>query len=60
MPLVVNKDKYLSIVEIAGVEKALLASFWGEAEQCFQAPQADFSKTSSCTPNSGGIYTLQL
>lgn len=60
MPLVVNEDKYLFIVEIAGMEKALLASFWEEAERCFWGPQADFSKMSSCTPSPRGIYTLQL
>lgn len=60
MPLVVNKDKYPSMVEIAGVEEALLASFWEEAEQCFQGPRADFTKMSSCTPIPAGIYTLQL
>lgn len=60
MPLVVNEDKYLSIVAIAGMEKAPLASFWEEAEQSFQGPQVDFSKMSSCTTNPRGIYTLQL
>lgn len=55
MPLVVNKDKYLSIVEIAGVEKALPASLWEEAEQMLSGLQADFSKTSSCTPNPRGF-----
>lgn len=29
MPLVVNEDKYLSIVEIASMEKTLLASVLG-------------------------------
>lgn len=47
MPLVVNEDKYLSIVEIASMEKTLLASFWEEAEQSSQDPQAGFSKLSS-------------
>lgn len=47
MPLVVNEDKYLSIVEIANMEKTLLASFWEEAEQSSQDAQAGFSKLSS-------------
>lgn len=35
MSLVVNEDKYLSIVEIASMEKALLASFWERLSDAF-------------------------